>query len=59
MSAANELDPVTAAKVETRPRDAQVPPARAFPLAAIRETFEETGLMLGVKARQAAASAER
>ena len=52
MSAAKELDPVTAAKVEAKPRDAQVPPPRAFPLAAIRETFEETGLMLGVKSQQ-------
>jgi 8-oxo-dGTP pyrophosphatase MutT (NUDIX family) len=49
MSAAKELDPAAAAKIETQPRDAEVPTARAFPLAAIRETFEETGLMLGVK----------
>ena len=50
MAAATELDPAMARKLETRPRDAEVPPARAFPLAAIRETFEETGLMLGAKA---------
>jgi 8-oxo-dGTP pyrophosphatase MutT (NUDIX family) len=50
MSAATELDPAAAAKIETRLHGAQVPSARAFPLAAIRETFEETGLMLGVKA---------
>jgi 8-oxo-dGTP pyrophosphatase MutT (NUDIX family) len=51
MSAANELTVAAAAKVALRPRDAQVPPARAFPLCAIRETFEETGLMLGVKGK--------
>ncbi len=51
MSAANELTAAAAAKVALRPRDAQVPPPRAFPLCAIRETFEETGLMLGVKGK--------
>jgi 8-oxo-dGTP pyrophosphatase MutT (NUDIX family) len=53
MSAASELDPAAAAKIAARPRDAEVPLARAFPLAAIRETFEETGLMLGVKSATA------
>ena len=50
MAAATELPEVMAGKLASRPRDEQVPPARAFPLAAIRETFEETGLLLGVKA---------
>jgi 8-oxo-dGTP pyrophosphatase MutT (NUDIX family) len=53
MKAANELDAQSAAKLAVRPRDDKVPPARAFPLAAIRETFEETGLMLGVKSAAA------
>lgn len=51
MGAASELAAGAAAKVALRPRDEQVPPARAFPLCAIRETFEETGLMLGVKGK--------
>jgi 8-oxo-dGTP pyrophosphatase MutT (NUDIX family) len=51
MGAASELAAAAADKVALRPRDAQVPPPRAFPLAAIRETFEETGLMLGVKGK--------
>lgn len=55
MAAASELAAGATAKVGTRPRDEQVPPARAFPLCAIRETFEETGLMLGVKGQSAAA----
>ncbi len=49
MPAMTELDAVAAEKVAKRPRDEQVPPPRAFPLAAVRETFEETGLMLGEK----------
>jgi 8-oxo-dGTP pyrophosphatase MutT (NUDIX family) len=53
MRAANELDAAAAAKIALRPRDAQVPAARAFPLAAIRETFEEAGLMLGEKTQTA------
>ena len=55
MAAASELAAGATAKVGARPRDEQVPPARAFPLCAIRETFEETGLMLGVKGQSAAA----
>jgi 8-oxo-dGTP pyrophosphatase MutT (NUDIX family) len=51
MGAASELAAAAAAKVALRPRDEQVPPARAFPLCAVRETFEETGLMLGVKGK--------
>lgn len=49
MGAASELAAAASTKVGLRPRDGDVPPPRAFPLAAIRETFEETGLMLGVK----------
>jgi 8-oxo-dGTP pyrophosphatase MutT (NUDIX family) len=50
MAAATELHPAAQAKLALRPRDAEVPPPRAFALAAIRETFEETGLVLGRKA---------
>jgi 8-oxo-dGTP pyrophosphatase MutT (NUDIX family) len=50
MAAATELHPAAEAKLALRPRDAEVPPPRAFPLAAIRETYEETGLLLGTKA---------
>jgi 8-oxo-dGTP pyrophosphatase MutT (NUDIX family) len=49
MPAATEMHPAAAAKLALRPRDSDVPPPRAFPLAAIRETYEETGLLLGVK----------
>jgi 8-oxo-dGTP pyrophosphatase MutT (NUDIX family) len=51
MGAASELAAAAAGKIALRPRDGEVPPPRAFPLAAIRETFEETGLMLGVKGK--------
>jgi 8-oxo-dGTP pyrophosphatase MutT (NUDIX family) len=51
MGAASELAAAAAAKVALRPRDGEAPPARAFPLCAVRETFEETGLMLGVKGK--------
>jgi 8-oxo-dGTP pyrophosphatase MutT (NUDIX family) len=49
MTALTELHPAAAQKLSIRPRDSEVPPPRAFPLAAIRETFEETGLLLGEK----------
>jgi 8-oxo-dGTP pyrophosphatase MutT (NUDIX family) len=58
MAAARELHADAEAKLAVRPRDASVPAPRAFPLAAIRETFEETGLMLGVKAPSSAPNAE-
>lgn len=53
MAAASELDPAAEAKIRTRPREG-LPPPRAFPLAAIRETFEETGLMLGIQSQKIA-----
>jgi 8-oxo-dGTP pyrophosphatase MutT (NUDIX family) len=46
MASASELDPKAVAKLM---RGASAQKARALALAAIRETFEETGLMLGVK----------
>src|SRR5690242_10661196 len=49
MGAASELAAAAMEKIAKRPRDDKVPPPRAFPLAAVRETFEETGLMLGKK----------
>lgn len=49
MVAASELDPRMQAKLALRPRDDSVPPPRAFALAAVRETFEETGLLLGAR----------
>ena len=49
MTAATELHPAAEAKLAIKPRDAEVPPPRAFVLAAVRETFEETGLMIGVR----------
>ena len=55
MAAATELDPAAEAKLALRPRDADVPAPRAFPLAAIRETYEETGLVLGKKADKSVA----
>jgi 8-oxo-dGTP pyrophosphatase MutT (NUDIX family) len=53
MQAASELDPRCEAKLALRPRDELVPPPRAFALAAVREMFEETGLLLGVKSATA------
>lgn len=49
MVSATELNPHTELKLAQRPRDEKAPPSRAFALAAIREMFEETGLLLGVK----------
>jgi len=53
MAAASELPAETQKKLLTRVADTSPAYARAFPLAAVRETCEETGLMLGVK-REAA-----
>ena len=46
MPSVSELNPAAAAKLM---QGASVRKARALALAAVRETFEETGLMLGVK----------
>jgi 8-oxo-dGTP pyrophosphatase MutT (NUDIX family) len=49
MSAANELHADAEAKLMARVKEPSKELARAFALAAIRETCEETGLLLGVK----------
>jgi 8-oxo-dGTP pyrophosphatase MutT (NUDIX family) len=49
MPAASELDPYVEKQLEARSGRSGAGKARALALAAIRETFEETGLMLGVK----------
>jgi 8-oxo-dGTP pyrophosphatase MutT (NUDIX family) len=49
MQAASELDPRTEARLLARSGLPSSGKARAFALAAVRETFEETGLMLGAK----------
>lgn len=48
VAAANEFDPRVSARLMARMRRPSAAKARAFAIAAIRETFEETGLMLGV-----------
>ncbi len=48
MPAASELDPRAAARLAPSGASSKGK-ARAFALAAVRETFEETGLMLGVR----------
>jgi 8-oxo-dGTP pyrophosphatase MutT (NUDIX family) len=49
MPAASELDALTEARLLARSGRPSSGKARALALAAIRETFEETGLMLGAK----------
>ncbi|HET7020149.1 MAG TPA: NUDIX hydrolase [Xanthobacteraceae bacterium] len=49
MPAARELDPQVQAHLMKRLKRPSADKARAFALAAIRETFEETGLLLGVR----------
>jgi len=49
MAAASELHPDAQKKLMVRVNDPSEELARAFALAAIRETCEETGLLLGVK----------
>jgi 8-oxo-dGTP pyrophosphatase MutT (NUDIX family) len=51
MPAARPLDPSTEAHLMKRLQRPSAEKARAFALAAIRETFEETGLLLGVRGR--------
>jgi len=55
MSATNELHPDAEAKLLVRVREPSKALARAFALAALRETCEETGLLLGVKRNDAPA----
>ena len=49
MTAASELDPEAEKKLVERVADPTADFARAFALAAVRETAEETGLLLGLK----------
>jgi len=49
MTAVSELHPSAQRKLMERVPDPSADFARAFPLAAVREVAEETGLMLGVK----------
>ncbi len=53
MAAVTELHPAAEAKLKAKPGNDESSP-RAFPLAAIRETYEETGLLLGKKAETSA-----
>ena len=52
MPAMGQLDPVMQQKLLTRVAETSADFARALPLTAVRETAEETGLLLGVKASQ-------
>jgi 8-oxo-dGTP pyrophosphatase MutT (NUDIX family) len=52
MPVARPLDPHAQAHLMKRLQRASAAKAQAFALAAIRETFEETGLLLGVRAEQ-------
>lgn len=51
MAAASPIDPQVEARLMIRTQRASARKARAFMLAAIRETFEETGLLLGAASR--------
>jgi 8-oxo-dGTP pyrophosphatase MutT (NUDIX family) len=54
MRAATPLDPRVEARLMQEVRYPSAEKSRGFPLAAIRETFEETGLVLGTKADEPA-----
>src|SRR5262245_34063170 len=54
MPVARPRDPATQAHLMKRLQRPSAEKARAFALAAIRETFEETGLLLGVRVRERA-----
>jgi len=54
MPVARPLDPDAEANLMKRLQRASAAKARAFALAAIRETFEETGLLLGVRSNEVA-----
>lgn len=56
MAAATELDPRVEARLTTQVERPSRDKARAFALAAVRETFEETGLLLGKRGGHAPAS---
>jgi 8-oxo-dGTP pyrophosphatase MutT (NUDIX family) len=56
MAAASELHPDAQKKLMQRVKEPTPVFARGFPLAAIRETAEETGLLLGVKRNEAPAA---
>jgi len=58
MPVAQGLDPAAEAQLMKRVQRSSPAKARAFALAAIRETFEETGLLLGVTAQQSIAGAK-
>src|SRR5947209_6422882 len=54
MPVARPLDPATLTHLMKRTQRPSAAKAQAFALAAIRETFEETGLLLGVRTEQSA-----
>src|SRR5215470_11943396 len=56
MGAATALDKRVETRLMKEVRNPSVEKSRGFPLAAIREVFEETGLILGVKMDQPAAT---
>jgi 8-oxo-dGTP pyrophosphatase MutT (NUDIX family) len=56
MPAVSELHPDAEKKLLTRLKETPADYARGFPLAALRETAEETGLLIGVKRDEAPAT---
>jgi 8-oxo-dGTP pyrophosphatase MutT (NUDIX family) len=57
MAAKASIDPRVEARLKTRVQRPSAAHARALIMAAIRETFEETGILLGVSAERAPATA--